>query len=98
MTVITNSNATLQPGQSGSWWEPATGTFVVDIDTEGEVSIQTRRKTGDTSPKPLWVPNSEGVGRTTFKGPLSMLVQSVAGREYRFQSVAGPAVTVAADE
>lgn len=96
MTVIASSAATLNAGQTGSWFSPSKTAFFADIDTAGSVVIEVRRDASDMNPKTL--AHTVGDGRGLINGPATVQVACLAGRQYRFTVVSGLSVSVAADE
>lgn len=92
MAVISGSSETLAAGASGRWWTPSASTIAVDVDNSAMVQIYTRRGNGDTAPKPLFLGDQVG---TILKGPCSMLVQVVVGRDYQFRAVNGEPIVAA---
>lgn len=96
MTVITSSNATLGAHQAGSWFTPAGTVFAADVDS-GDAILQVRRDVSDTAPKTLFLPTADGLVKAKLHGPISVMVQNVVGRQYRFTALTTAAV-VAGDE
>jgi hypothetical protein len=92
MAVISGSTATLAEGAAGSWWTPAESTIAVDVDNSAMVQIYTRRSNTDTAPKPLFLGDQTS---TILRGPCSMIVQVVVGRDYRFQATSGAPIVAA---
>lgn len=94
--LISGSNYTIAAGVAGAWFT-ATGTsFIADVDNASMVRIETRRDVADTAVKVVATERSGGDVQPKIVGPASVLVASVAGRQYRFYAITGPA-TVAAD-
>ena len=96
MTVIANSTATLNAGQTSSWFTPSQSLFFADVDSAGDVVIETRRGSTDNAPKT--VAHTVGDGRARITGPISVQIASGTGRDYRFVCLSGSFVSVAADE
>lgn len=89
MTIVTNSNETLDAtGSPGTWWTPGSGVTVVmaDVDGNAKVVIESRRGSSDGAPKPLFF----GAGATpVMQGPCRFPVQVMAGDDYRFRCIEG---------
>ncbi len=98
MTTIANSVATLNAGQSGSWFTPSQTVFFADIDSTGDVLIETRRGSTDTAPKGVAAGSNGLKGPRVITGPSCVQIASCTGRDFRFTCVSGTAVAVAADE
>jgi hypothetical protein len=94
MAVITNSNQTLAIGTPGNWWTPTTTTITVDVDNAAMVTLETRRGSGDSAQKPVFLGDQK---TTIFRGPCSLMLQVVVGRDYRFNAVNGAAAVAAFD-
>ncbi len=92
MPLIANSSQTLAAGVAGNWWTPTATTVSCDIDTATMVKIETRRGSGDTVAKPVFIGEQE---TTILRGPSSTLLQSVVGRDYRFVCMEGSASVAA---
>lgn len=97
MSVIAASVQTLAIGTPGAWFSVTGSSFVADVDTAGTVYLETRRDGTDTNPKTVASEKSGADVKPRIVGPCSVMVGSVAGRQYRFIAVAGTP-TVAADQ
>lgn len=99
MAIVASSQQTLSANAFGNWFTPANSGFVVDVDGDALVQVQTTRASGDTDAKALFVSGTDQT-RALLKGPCTYYVQGVAGRRYRFWvvSAASGSVAVAADE
>lgn len=97
MAVIAVSVQTLAVGTPGAWFSVTGSSFVADVDTAGTVFLETRRDASDTNPKTVSSEKSGADVKPRIVGPCSVIVGSVAGRQYRFIAVAG-SPAVAADQ
>lgn len=70
---------------------------MADVDSAHTVTIETRRGSGDTAPKKVGARKTGADSVSPIIGPCGVLISSVAGRQYRFVAVTGPA-SVAADQ
>jgi hypothetical protein len=96
MALISGSNVVINEGSAGAWFTVTGSSFIADVDSGAEVVLETRRDSSDVAPKPLHL----GLGNNTsglVSGPCSVVVQSAAGRQYRFVCKRG-AAAVAADQ
>ena len=92
MAVISNSTQTLAAGAAGNWWTPTASTVALDIDNAAMVCIETRRGSSDAAVKPLFLGVQEG---GVLRGPCSVMLSVVVGRDYRFKAVHGAPVVAA---
>ena len=97
MTVIAASVETLASGQPGTWFSVTGSRFIADVDTPHMVRLETRRSAGDAATKKVGSNASGSDTVSVLVGPCSLVVACLAGRQYRFVSVAG-AASVAADQ
>jgi hypothetical protein len=101
MTILAGSAETLSAtsGSVGTWFTATGGSFCADVDNASTVYLQTRRSSSDTAPKIVASERSGADVQPRISGPGSVMVSSVAGRQYRFVVVSAPAAgaIVAAD-